>query len=123
MPGPGDFTETSGYQAVAALLRVAPRPDAVFAGNDYMAIGVVSGLSEAGLQVPDDMAVSGFDDIAMACHANPPLTTISPPKPAMGRLAVDLILRGADSRPPAVSSFIMLESPLIVRESTARVLE
>jgi DNA-binding LacI/PurR family transcriptional regulator len=92
----------------------------VIGSCDVTALGVLHAVRSAQLSVPRDVSVIGFDDIAMACHANPPLTTISPPKAAMGRLAVDLILRGSEDHAPAVSSFTMLESPLIVRESTAR---
>ena len=122
---PGAATVEWGFQAMSSLLArpAAARPTAVIGACDLIALGVLHAVRCGQLSVPRDVSVVGFDDIAMACHANPPLTTISPPKPGMGRLAVDLIFRGADSRPPAVSSFIMLESPLVVRESTARVLE
>jgi LacI family transcriptional regulator len=72
----GDFTEASGYQAAAAALRLRPRPQAVFAANDYMAIGFMGSLRDAGLRVPQDMAVTGFDDIAIARYLSPPLTTV-----------------------------------------------
>ena len=119
----GDATVEWGFQAMSSLLGrpAAERPTAVIGSCDLIAFGVLHAVRSAQLSVPRDISVVGFDDIAMACHANPPLTTISPPKAGIGRLAVDLILRGAEEKPPAVSSFIMLESPLIVRESTARV--
>jgi LacI family transcriptional regulator len=72
----GDFTEPSGWHAVEALLELSPRPDAVFFGNDYMAIGGLAALSAAGLRVPEDMAIAGFDDIAMARYLTPALTTV-----------------------------------------------
>jgi DNA-binding LacI/PurR family transcriptional regulator len=119
--GPG--TVEWGFQAMSSLLARPParRPTAVMGASDLIALGVLHAVRSGQLSVPRDVSVVGFDDIAMACHANPPLTTVSAPKPNMGRLAVDLILRGADAQPPALSSVIMLESPLIVRESTARV--
>src|SRR5262249_54049321 len=73
---PGDFTEPSGYEAGARLLKIHPRPTAVFAANDYMAIGVMGALSDAGVRVPEDIAVVGFDDIPMARYLNPALTTV-----------------------------------------------
>jgi LacI family transcriptional regulator len=72
----GDFTEPSGYRAVEELLDLSPRPDAVFFGNDYMAIGGLAALSSAGLRVPEDLAIAGFDDIAMARYLTPALTTV-----------------------------------------------
>lgn len=72
----GDFTEPSGYAAVARLLAIRPRPSAIFAANDYMAIGAMSALTQAGLRIPEDMAIVGFDDIAMARYLNPPLTSV-----------------------------------------------
>ena len=121
----GAGTVEWGFQAMSSLLARPPetRPTAVMGACDLIALGVLHAVRSGQLSVPRDVSVVGFDDIAMACHANPPLTTISAPKPSMGRLAVDLILRGGEAGPPALSSFIMLESPLIVRESTARVAE
>jgi LacI family transcriptional regulator len=72
----GDFTEPSGYELAASVLRMQPRPDAVFAANDYMAVGFVGALHDAGLEVPRDIAVAGFDDIPMARYLNPALTTV-----------------------------------------------
>ena len=62
----GDFTEPSGYRAGQTILRLAPRPTAVFVGNDKMAVGVLGALSDGGVRVPDDIAVAGFDDIELA---------------------------------------------------------
>ncbi len=119
----GSATVEWGFQAMSSLLSrpAAERPTAVIGSCDLIAFGILHAVRTAQLSVPRDISVIGFDDIAMACHANPPLTTISPPKARMGRLAVDLVLRDATDKPPAVSTFIMLESPLVVRESTSRV--
>lgn len=72
----GDFSEDSGYRAGQQLLALKPRPDAVFAANDMMAIGCLRALREAGIRVPQDVAVGGFDDVPMARYLTPPLTTI-----------------------------------------------
>lgn len=72
----GDFTEHSGRLAAAALLALDPRPGAVFAANDDMAIGLVAGLREAGVALPDEVAVAGFDDIPYARFITPPLTSV-----------------------------------------------
>lgn len=72
----GDFSESSGYAAGAEIARMSPRPDAVFAANDMMALGCLFALNEAGLNVPGDIALAGFDDIPMARFVSPPLTTM-----------------------------------------------
>jgi DNA-binding LacI/PurR family transcriptional regulator len=77
---------------MARLLERRPDIDAVFAGSDLMAIGVLRALRRAGRQVPDDVAVIGFDDSPMARHTDPPLTTVRQPIEAMGaRMAHELL--------------------------------
>lgn len=88
----GDFTEPSGYAAVARLLELRPRPTAIFAANDYMAIGAMSALTQAGLRIPEDVAVVGFDDIAMARYLNPPLTTVNVDLLDLGARAVQRLV-------------------------------
>ncbi|HYM79807.1 MAG TPA: LacI family DNA-binding transcriptional regulator [Candidatus Limnocylindria bacterium] len=89
----GDFTEFSGYAAARALLQLVPRPTAVFVGNDKMAVGVMGAVSDAGLKVPDDLAVVGFDDIEMARYLTPPLTTVHVDAFRLGECAVEKLLR------------------------------
>ena len=74
----GDFTEQSGYEAAKAILKMKPRPTAVFCANDSMAIGALSGFRDAGVRVPDDMALVGFDDIPIARFLDPPLHEFLP---------------------------------------------
>jgi LacI family transcriptional regulator len=88
----GDFTEPSGYRAVPQLLALFPRPSAVFFGNDYMAIGAMSALAASGLRVPEDLAVVGFDDIAMARYVTPALTTVHVDLIELGARAVQRVL-------------------------------
>ena len=114
----GAATVEWGFQAMNSLLArpAESRPTAVLCACDLIALGVLHALRSAQLNVPGDMSVVGFDDIDMACHANPPLTTISPPKYEMGRRAVDQLL--ARDLPSPITGYIMIESPLVVREST-----
>ena len=84
----GDFSEQSGARA-AGLLLEGPRPDAIFAGNDMMAVGCLQALREAGLRVPDDIALAGFDDIPISRFLDPPLTTVGVPIAELGRQAVE----------------------------------
>ena len=98
----GDFTEPSGFAAAEQLLELdGRRPTAIFAANDYMAIGAMSALAEAGLAVPKDVAIVGFDDIAMARYLNPPLTTVNVDPLDLGARAVDRLVgikNGATTR-------------------------
>jgi LacI family transcriptional regulator len=113
---PGDFTEPSGYAAGARLLALDPRPTAVFAANDYMAIGVMGALSDAHVRVPEDIAVGGFDDIAMARYLNPPLTTVHVDAYRLGERAVELLL-DPRSRPGRRVRHEVLATTLVVRSS------
>ncbi|WNM27696.1 LacI family DNA-binding transcriptional regulator [Demequina capsici] len=84
----GDWSPQSGYGAFA---RLDPRTTAVFCGNDQMAIGLIHAAVEAGIRVPDDLSVVGFDDIPEAAHTLPPLTTVRQDFRSVGRLAVQLL--------------------------------
>jgi len=89
---PGDFTENAGYRAVSAILAMTPRPTAIFAANDAMAIGTLGALREAGLELPAGMALAGFDDIPMSRYLTPPLTTVRVDIAEMGRRAVEYLI-------------------------------
>ena len=107
----GDFTEQSGHAAAAVLLALADRPTAVFAANDSMAIGALRAIREAGLDVPRDLALAGFDDIPVAQYVTPALTSVHVPIHEMGARAVEAVL--AD----AASQTTTLPTRLVVRES------
>jgi LacI family transcriptional regulator len=92
LEAPGNFSEGSGYEAAAGLARLHPRPTAIFAFNDAMAVGALSALREARLQVPDDVAVAGFDDIPMARYVEPPLSSVHVDISALGARATTLLL-------------------------------
>lgn len=113
----GDFTEPSGYEAALELLRLTERPTAVFVANDHMAIGVLSGLSEAGVSVPTGMAVVGFDDIAMSRYTSPPLTTVRVNTSLLGERAVELLMRSRRSANPEIKQHEILPTTLAIRAS------
>ncbi len=118
----GSFPNVDGgFQAMSALLTLPPseRPTAVAVYNDVMALGALHAVRAHHLRVPEDISLVGFDDIAMAAHSNPPLTTISQPKYRMGRLAMQTLRRMIQGQPPPEEGYTLMESPLIVRESTA----
>jgi LacI family transcriptional regulator len=113
----GDFTEPSGFEAALQLVRLDPRPTAVFVANDHMAIGVLAALAESGISVPNDIAVVGFDDIAMARYASPPLTTVHVNTSLLGERAVELLLRAKRSPNPGVRQHEVLPTTLAIRRS------
>jgi LacI family transcriptional regulator len=88
----GDYNEDSGYGAGRALLAKRERPDAVFAANDMMAIGCLSALDEAGIRVPGDIALAGFDDIPIARYSHPPLTTVRVQIAQLGHAALERLV-------------------------------
>jgi LacI family transcriptional regulator len=113
----GDFTEHSGHQAARQLLSITPRPTAVFAANDCMAVGLLSALHEAGVEVPDEIAVAGFDDIATARYLRPPLTTVKIDTFKLGQRAVQLLLAGLASGQPSAGRRETLPATLVIRQS------
>jgi DNA-binding LacI/PurR family transcriptional regulator len=100
---PGDFTEDGGRRAMTALLERRPGLDAVFAGSDVMAAGARQVLREEGRRIPEDVALVGYDDSAIARHMEPPLTSVRQPIEEMGRRMIDLLLEEIADRRPAVS--------------------
>ena len=87
----GDFSEESGFRAGQQVLALRPQPDAVFAANDMMAIGCMAALREAGLRIPQEIAVGGFDDVPMARYVTPALTTIQVHISELGGQAMALL--------------------------------
>ncbi len=88
----GDFTEASGHAAAREIAAMNPRPTAIFAANDSMAIGALAALAEAGVAVPGEMTVVGFDDIPIARYVSPQLTTIGVDIAELGRRAFAVLL-------------------------------
>jgi DNA-binding LacI/PurR family transcriptional regulator len=112
----GDFTEEGGAAAMGRLLARPGRPvDAVFAASDLMAAGALRALRAAGRRVPDDVAVVGFEDSAVARYTQPPLTTIRQPIEEMGRQATHLLLAKVAGQ--AGGMHLVLDVELVVRSS------
>jgi LacI family transcriptional regulator len=112
----GDFGEPSGYEAAEELLALDPRPTAVFVANDYMAIGALGALEDAGVRVPDGLALAGFDDIPMARYLTPPLTTVHVDLQRLGQRAVHHLLDAEGVRAPEGRREV-LPTTLVVRSS------
>jgi LacI family transcriptional regulator len=122
---PASFPNVEGgFQAMSSLLALPhdERPTAVITYNDVMALGALHAIRVHGLHVPDDISVVGCDGIAMAAHTNPPLTTIDQPKYRMGQLAMQMLRQIIDNHDVPNNGYTLMESPLIVRESTAPLL-
>ncbi len=115
---PGDFTLRSGHRAAGDLLSQSEPPTAIFCENDEMAMGALRRIREAGLRVPEDISVAGFDDIAFASFCDPSLTTIAQPAEDFGRVAVSLLLDVIDERDEAADQHCIMPFELVVREST-----
>lgn len=111
------YTFESGERAASQLLSGRMRPTAIFAGNDEMAIGIYAAARKAGLSIPDDLSVVGFDDTPMADRITPRLTTVRLPIREMGREAAIKLLRNLAGNPKSTISEFQPE--IIVRDSTS----
>ncbi|MGY4106070.1 LacI family DNA-binding transcriptional regulator [Aeromonas encheleia] len=110
------FSFLAGAEAAQQLLRCPQRPTAIFAVADALAIGLMHSLQEAGLRIPDDIAIMGFDDIPLAAQLNPPLTTMAQPMDELGAEAARLLLQRL-STPDALLPGALLPHKLVVRGS------
>ena len=113
---PGDFSVAAGERAATALLARRDRPSAIFAANDGMAMGAIRAAAAAGLSVPRDLSVVGFDDIDFAILHSPALTTVRQPRHALGRAAVALV-EARIAGNPLPPSPVILGHELVVRDS------
>lgn len=111
----GDYTAAGGQAAMAELLHRAPELDAVFVAGELMAAGAIAALSRAGRRVPDDVAVAGFDDSAVAATIWPSLTTVRRPLAEISHRMVELVLELIDGGSPRS---LTLPTELVIREST-----
>lgn len=109
-----DFSETGGYSSMQRLL--AHKPDAVFVASDTMAVGALRALREAGLHVPEDVAIVGFDDMPLAARTDPPLTTVRQPIHRSGELATETLI-DLIQHPHSSPRRIILPTELVVRTS------
>lgn len=119
-PGPlvaGDWTAASGHRATGQLLRRKKVPSAVFVANDLMAVGVLRALHDAGVRVPEDISIVGFDDMPGAGHLIPGLTTVRQDLDGLGRQCIAMLLAALNG---SAGRFAPLEPTLVVRESAAR---
>lgn len=112
----GNFTMESGAKAMYELLALKDRPSAVFVASDTVALGALQAAQLAGLKVPQDLAVCGFDDIPLAQYVDPALTTVKLPAYGLGWAAAEMLIRMI-SKDKVKNPYVMLNTDLIVRNS------
>lgn len=110
------FTAKTGYQAMNQLLASGQVPEAVFAASDLVAMGAMLALRQHSLNIPQDIALVGFDDVPLAGYVDPPLTTVRLPTYDLGWQTGDLLVRLIQGNPPAEKT-IPLETELVIRKS------
>jgi LacI family transcriptional regulator len=113
----GYYAEKGGYEAMQDLLAQPRRPRAVFAANDLMAMGAMLAIREAGLRIPQDIAIAGFDDIPAARLVNPPLTTINQFQENLGRQAAEMLFERLSGSITEEGRTIEAPFDLVLRES------
>ncbi len=116
----GDFSLQGGVEAAAQIVKLEPRPTAVFCASDVTAFGLISGLTRFGISVPNDVSVVGFDDIEYSEHFVPPLTTVRQDRVTLGKAAARLLLENSKGQVLGLEERVQ-EVPveLVLRKSTA----
>jgi LacI family transcriptional regulator len=114
---PGNFNEETGYTAMKKILNLKPRPTAVFASNDAMAIGAISAIQGKGLRIPEDIAIGGFDDVPITKYLKPSLSSVHVPIYDLGTNAASKLIRLIKNENNIPEEKIVLRTTLIVRES------
>lgn len=114
----GNYVPAAGLAGARQLLSLAQPPSAIFAFNDMMALGALQAASERGLRVPEDLALMGFDGIAMTEYTSPPLTTVQQPIGEMSRIAIEMLLDRINDRAPNESRTVQVQPTLVARAST-----
>ncbi|WNS44124.1 LacI family DNA-binding transcriptional regulator [Paenibacillus sp. MMS20-IR301] len=112
----GGWGSADGYRMMDGLLAGAKRPTACFAASDPLAVGALRALHDHGVQVPEEMAIVGFDDIEMAAYVQPPLTTVRAYPEQMGKAAVQLLAERFEGR--EAPSHTIIGTKLIIRETS-----
>jgi len=113
----GPFTRETGYEGAKRLVTMEDRPQAIFGGNDYIAIGVIDAVEELGVHIPSDIALVGFDDTEFASNQRIRLTTVSQRKYEMGNLGVQILIDYIERKETDYTHKVILEPRLIIRES------
>jgi len=116
----GQFSQASGYEATERLLATSPRPSALFAVNNFLAVGALRALRNAGLRVPDEMSVVSFDDLTSELVIEPFLTVAQQPAYEMGQRAAELLLDRLSGSAPIAYRQVVLPVKVTIRGSSAQ---
>jgi LacI family transcriptional regulator len=119
----GSFTQTSGYELTNQALQFDPPPSALFGANNFLSIGILKALRDAGKSVPEDIAVVGFDDLPVTMVVNPFLTVAAQPAYEMGKKATELLLDRLSGKATEGNREIMLPTEIIKRQSSGKPLD
>lgn len=123
----GNWSSASGVQAVEKVFEQYPNMDSIFVANDQMALGVIQVACQKGLRIPEDLGIVGFDNIPEAAFFCPPLTTVQQDQHAVGKVAVEKIIKLIEASWQGLSSVeprsILLAPTLVVRQSSLRIRE
>jgi LacI family transcriptional regulator len=114
----GEFTPDSGYSMTKQAINLPLRPTALIAANNFITIGAMKALQEVGVEVPEDMALAGFDDLPPAIVTFPFFTVVSQPAYEMGRQAMQLLLKRLKNKEKGVFEEMILPTQLIIRHSS-----
>jgi LacI family transcriptional regulator len=113
----GPFTRDAGYEAAKGLLALQDRPEAIFGGNDYISLGVLDAAEELGVSIPEDLALTGFDNTKPSARWRTKLTTVSQEIYEMGNLAVQILIDTIDRKNLDYAHKVVLNPKIIIRES------
>jgi DNA-binding LacI/PurR family transcriptional regulator len=116
--GPGYSTLADGYAGMQRLLDLSRRPTAIFARNDFTAMGALSAARDRGLNIPGDIAIVGFDNVPLSAFTTPPLTTVEQPTAEQGRRAAEMLLERIEGKVEGEHREVSFDCRLIVRAST-----
>jgi DNA-binding LacI/PurR family transcriptional regulator len=114
----GDYSIVSGFEATRRLLALTPPPTAIVSANDFMAYGAIDAITRAGMSVPTDISVTGFDDILVSGLSLIRLTTVRPPTWKLGATAAELLLKRVSKKALGLRESVILPSELVVRGTT-----
>jgi LacI family transcriptional regulator len=119
----GEFTQASGYEMTRQVLSIVPQPTAIFAGNNFIALGALRALRDAKLRVPEDMALVTFDDLPLTLVVDPFLTVVAQPSYEMGQQATELLLARLTGEIFRGYQELILSTKIIVRRSSGLTLD
>ncbi|MDP1678099.1 MAG: substrate-binding domain-containing protein, partial [Bacteroidota bacterium] len=117
----GNFTEMSGYESVKEIFKLKNIPSAIFALNDSMAIGAIGAIREAGLRIPHDISICGFDDTPIAKYISPSLTSVHVPIPELGEMAIKRVFDRLQKRTKGAAAHLFVPTTLSIRSSCKKI--